>query len=154
MVTNFFTYNGSTLSSAGGINYLVNASVMNRLSFNSFYRNEAQDGTGQAIECSGQFVADDNIMYYNGTLTYVNQTGGTCAHKYSIASPGTLPTGTGNSASNPMFVNTTTGDLHIMAGSPARHAADPAADLSGVAAKDLDGDSRVAPADIGADEVP
>jgi hypothetical protein len=55
---------------------------------------------------------------------------------------------------DPMFVNTTTGDLHLRAGSPALGAADPTSNLSGPAERDLDGDVRRAPADIGADEVP
>ena len=53
-----------------------------------------------------------------------------------------------------MFVNTTTGDLHIMNGSPAMGAADPASDLPAPAARDMDGQPRNAPADIGADEIP
>jgi hypothetical protein len=47
----------------------------------------------------------------------------------------------------------TTGDLHISATSPARGAADPASDLTGIAARDIDGDARTSPADLGADEV-
>jgi hypothetical protein len=64
-----------------------------------------------------------------------------------------MPAGTGNSAADPMFVNTTSGDLHIAAGSPAIGAADPSSDLNDVAARDLDNEPRQAPADIGADEL-
>ena len=50
-------------------------------------------------------------------------------HTYTIVRPGTLPAGTGNKADDPLFKNTTTGDLHIAPGSPAAGAADPGSDL-------------------------
>jgi hypothetical protein len=65
-----------------------------------------------------------------------------------------VPPGTGNSAADPGFANTTTGDLHISATSPARGAADPASNLTGPAERDIDGQLRTSPADLGADEVP
>jgi hypothetical protein len=73
---------------------------------------------------------------------------------FSIARPGSLPEGAGNSAQDPLFANTTTGDLHIAAASPARDAADPASDLTGIASRDIDDEPRTSPADIGADQVP
>jgi hypothetical protein len=93
-------------------------------------------------------------MSGNGTLSNMNQTGGTCTHAYSIATPGALPVGTGNLAVDPKFANTTTGDLHLQDGSPAIDAADPASDLTGPASIDFDGDHRPKGlhADIGADE--
>jgi hypothetical protein len=63
------------------------------------------------------------------------------------------PPGTGNLVGDPLFVDPNKGDLHIQSTSKARHAADPAADLTGIASHDIDGDLRVAPADIGADQV-
>jgi hypothetical protein len=91
-------------------------------------------------------------MSENGTLTNLEQVGGTCMHAYSIARPGTVPSGTGNSSMDPLFQNTTMGDLHVKAGSPALGAADPASNLTGPAERDIDGDVRSNPADIGADE--
>jgi hypothetical protein len=112
-------------------------------------------GLGAAIHCvAGTFTARNNIMSENGSLANMEQVGGACAHAFSIARPGTLPSGAGNSAADPRFANTTTGDLHLQAGSPALDAADPASDLTGVAAKDIDGETRTAPADLGADQVP
>jgi hypothetical protein len=69
--------------------------------------------------------------------------------------PGVLPPGRGNSSVDPLFVNQLIGDLHVRAGSPVRRAADPSSNLTGLAARDIDGDVRAHPtADIGADEVP
>jgi len=155
IVNNFVFANGSSSSPIGGVSILATQNAANRLDFNSFSKNTTQDGVGAAIQCTaGTFTARNNIMSGNGTLTDMNQTGGTCTHAYSIATPGTLPTGTGNLAVDPQFVNTTTGDLHIPAGSPAIDAADPAAALTGLEAVDIDGDARPqgAHADIGADE--
>lgn len=93
-------------------------------------------------------------MSGNATATNMEQVGGTCMHTYSIVRPGMVPPGPGNSSMDPLFVNTTTGDLHLGPGSPALRAADPSSDLGGLAARDIDGDIRTAPAEIGADEVP
>ena len=93
-------------------------------------------------------------MSENGTLANMAQVGGTCTHAYSIVRPGMVPIGTGNSGMDPLFQNTTTGDLHLKPGSPALRAADPSANLTGLAARDIDDDVRTSPADIGADEVP
>ena len=155
IVNNFFFGNGSGSSVVGAVYIFATQNAANRLDFNSFNKNSTQDGLGSAIQCTaGTFTARNNIMSGNGPLTDMNQTGGTCTHAYSIATPGTLPTGTGNFALDPQFVNTTTGDLHIPAGSPAIDAADPAAVLTGLEAVDIDGDARPqgVHADIGADE--
>jgi hypothetical protein len=155
IVGNVFFGNGSLMGTIGGISISTTQNEANRLEFNSFNSNQTQLGVGAAIHCiAGTFTARNNILSENGTLTNMEQVGGTCAHAYSIVRPGALPAGPGNSAVDPLFVNTTTGDLHLRPGSPALGAADPSADLTGVAARDLDGNLRVAPADIGADEVP
>ena len=51
------------------------------------------------------------------------------------------------------LVNTATSDVYLAAGSPARGAADPATDLTGIAAQDIDGDLRASSAELGADEI-
>lgn len=154
IVGNVFFNNGTQTGTVGGVAISTSQSAANRLEFNSFNKNQTQNGLGSAIQCvAGTFSARNNIMSENGTLSNMEQVGGTCTHAYSIVRPGTLPPGTGNAAGDPLFVNTTTGDLHIMTGSPARHAADPNADLTGIASTDIDGDSRMSPADIGADQV-
>jgi hypothetical protein len=78
-----------------------------------------------------------------------------CSYTYSDIGPDIpTPTGTGNINMDPLFANAATGDFHLTTNSPCRHAADPNADLTGIAAKDIDGDTRTRPADIGADEFP
>jgi hypothetical protein len=156
IVGNVFFQNGALSALVGGLVISAPASSENRLEFNSFNQNATANGVASAIQCTvaGAFTARNNIMSENGTLTNLEQVGGTCSHVYSIAQPGMLPVGPGNSSADPLFVNTTTGDLHLKPGSPALGAADPASNLMGVAERDLDGDPRTAPADLGADEVP
>jgi len=154
IVGNTFFGNGTSGGTTGGITILTTQSATNKLEFNSFGKNLTQDGIGSAIQCTaGAFTARNNIMSGNGTQTNQEQVGGSCAHAYSIALPGTLPAGGTNLAQDPLFKNTTTGDLHILVGSPAIRAASPDSELSGFAAADIDGDPRVAPADVGADQL-
>jgi hypothetical protein len=155
IVNNLFFGNGSLGSTVGGVSISTTQNAANRLEFNSFSKNQTQDGIGPAIQCvAGVFTARNNILSGNGTLTQTTQFGGTCQHGYSVATPGALPAGTGNFATDPMFLNATTGDLHVSATSAVRGAADPASVLGGVTAIDFDGQPRSSPADIGADEVP
>jgi Right handed beta helix region len=155
VVGNVFFGNGSGSSTIGAVSISTMQNAANRLEFNSFNKNLTTDTVGPAIHClAGTFTAKNNIMSGNGTLTQLTQYSGACTHAYSIATPGALPPGSGNSAADPGFVNTTTGDLHISATSPARGAADPASNLTGPAERDIDGQPRTSPADIGADEVP
>jgi hypothetical protein len=155
IVGNVFYNNGGINTSIGGIAISTPQNPANRLEFNSFSRNQIQDGQGAAVQCAAgaTFTARNNIMSDNGTLTNMEQVGGTCKHTYSIVRPGTVPTGMNNTPSDPAFVDPAKGDLHIQPTSPARHAADPTSDLTGIASRDIDGDARVAPADIGADQV-
>jgi len=158
IVGNIFFSNGSgqAATTTGGVSITTTQTATNRLEFNSFNKNEAQDGIGSAIHCFAgtMFTARNNIMSFNGTLSNMQQTGGSCLHAYSIARPGTLPGGGTNLDGDPMFVDTLTGNLHIQPGSAAIRAAAPDSDLNGIAARDIDGETRVAPADLGADELP
>jgi hypothetical protein len=155
IVGNVFFKNGRDGAHFGAIAISTTQGGANRLEFNSFNSNKAVNGIGAAIQCgAGPFTARNNIMSENGTLTSPAQVGGTCMHAYSIVRPGPVPPGPGNSAMDPLFKNTTTGDLHLMPGSPAIRAADPSSVLAGIAERDIDGDKRTAPATIGADEVP
>ena len=107
IVSNKFVSNGSgdpMGSLTGAVNIEANFASTNLLEFNTFYKNLSTDGIGAAIRCDpATFTARANIMFGNGTATNLNQTSGTCAHVYSITNPGTVPTGTGNQASDPMF---------------------------------------------------
>jgi hypothetical protein len=155
IVGNVFFNNGSLNSTIGGVAIATAQDPANRLEFNSFSRNQTQNGLGSAVQCvAGVFSARNNIMSDNGTSTNMEQVGGTCSHAYSIARPGTPPSGMTNTTMDPLFKDTATGDLHLKAGSPALRAADPSSDLAGQAERDIDGDARRGPADIGADEAP
>jgi hypothetical protein len=155
VVGNVFVGNGLQSGIAGGISITTTQNAVNRLEFNSFTLNTAQVGIGNAIQCTaGSFTARNNMMSGNGTLTNQEQAGGPCQHAYSIVRPGTIPAGTANSGLDPLFKDAANGDLHLMVGSPALGAADPASELLGPAMLDIDGDRRQFPADIGADEVP
>jgi hypothetical protein len=153
IVNNVFWKNGIG-GTVGGVLLSTNTSTTSKLELNSFNQNNANFGIGTAVHCLvAGFVARNNVMFGNG-LNNLEQVGGTCTHTYSIASPGTLPVGTGNTASDPLFVSAGTGNLHTMAGSPTEGAGDPASDLTGLAATDVDGDPRATPPDIGIDEHP
>jgi hypothetical protein len=156
VVGNVFYNNGANGSSIGGIAITTASNPVNRLEFNSFNLNSTQLGLGPAIQCAaGTFVAKNNIMSDNRTpAAQPDQFTGPCMHAFSIMRPGTVPTvPAGNSGSDPLFLNPAMGDLHIPPASPARHAADPNSDLTGIASHDVDGVARVSPADIGAYEV-
>jgi len=152
IVGNVFWSNGTVASGFGGVQINTDTSTQSRLEFNTFNSNLDNGGAGAAVSCIvAGFVARNNVMFENGTLEQVS---GTCTHVYTLSSPGTPLTGTGDITDDPMFVDATAGELHTLPGSPTEGAADPSADLSGVAAEDLDGDVRTAPADLGADEHP
>lgn len=155
IVGNVFFNNGNDTQTVGGVAINAPENPANRLEFNTFSLNKVMAGKGLAIDCdAGMFTARNNIMSQNGTLMNTDQVSGSCAHAYSIVRPGMLPSGVGNSSMDPLFVDVTTGDLHVRSGSPALGAADPASDLTGLAELDIDGHRRASPADIGADEVP
>ena len=155
ITNNFFFNNGAQDSLVGALSILTTRNDVNRLELNSFNRNQTMDTIGPAIQCvAGAFTARNNIMSGNGTFTQLTQYGGSCQHAYSIATPGTLPAGTGNFSSDPAFLNTTTGDLHVSPMSPVRGLASPASSLTGLTSVDIDGQLRASPADLGADEIP
>jgi len=98
---------------------------------------------------AGTFNAKNNIMSDNRTPTaQADQFAGTCTHTFSMMRPGAVPTG--NSGSDPLFADPSKGNLRLSSTSPARRAADPSSDLTGIAARDMDGTARTAPADLGA----
>lgn len=154
IVGNMFYNNGGNASLVGGVSIGTAMNPANRLEFNSFALNTAQDGTGSGIHClAGTFTAKNNIVSDNRNPTLTIQVDGTCTHAYSLVHPGLPPAGATNLGDDPKFMNEAAGDLHLQSSSPARGKADPGADLTGIAARDIDGDARVSPADLGADQV-
>jgi hypothetical protein len=154
IASNKFVSNGAgdpMGSLIGAVSIRANFSGTNLLEFNTFYKNLSTDGIGAAIRCDpATFTARANIMLNNGTTSSPDQTGGTCAHIYSITRPGTVPTGTGNQASDPLFMDAAGGNLHLQAGSPAIGAANPLAPLTGLSARDFDDHPRTSPVNLGA----
>lgn len=155
IVGNVVYDNGDQNGVIGGISISTAQNAANRLEFNSLNKNQRQAGRAAGLDCeAGTFTARNNLVSENGTLSNTVQVSGTCAHEYSIVRPGPVPPGMNNSGADPMFEDTATGDLHLKPGSPARRGADPNSILTGVAERDIDGNHRVAPADVGADQVP
>ncbi len=154
IVGNVFFNNGQNNKATGGINLNPNTgSDLNRLDFNSFSHNTAGTGLGQAIQCFVPLTASNNIVWDNRTPAPLPLVSGTCTFAYSDIASIPAQTGT-NMTMPPMFKDETNGDLHLTSQSPVRRMADPAANLKGLAAYDIDGDPRVSPADLGADQTP
>ena len=152
IVGNAFLANGDPASlNSGGITIATTPNADNRLDFNTVSANKSQDGVAPGVRCVvAGFVAKNNIIANNvGT----QQVDSGCKYAYSDISP-TVPlanNGGMNTDADPMLVNPTT-DFHLQAASAARGLADPGANPTGVALRDIDGDVRASPADIGADQ--
>jgi hypothetical protein len=156
-ITNsFIVENGGPLSSVGGLDISqIGSAGSHRLDFNTITGNTGSMTVNPGVNCTNVVVPvtfDSNIIFANTVSGGGRQIGGssTCTAIYSDVGPDTA-SGTGNINADPLFVNATQNDFHLLAGSPAKHAADPAATL----AVDFDGDARPpgARSAMGADEV-
>ncbi len=156
LVGNLFIENGSDANTSGALRISASQAAVKRVELNSFHGNRTLNG-GAANHCEiGQIAARNNIVSGTQASPQQPQLGGSCTHASSIfyLLPDGIPPGPGNTYADPRFVNPTGRDLHLQPDSPARRAADPTSDLTGLAERDLDGDLRTHPADIGADEAP
>jgi hypothetical protein len=170
IVGNAFMANGeSAHSTIGGVKIDTSAFADNRFEFNTVLQNKTntsiQSGipTIAGIQCDvPDFVAKNNIVWDNNSQLNNNmppgpdQVSGTCKYSYSDLGPAGVPTlndsdGT-NFNVNPPFLNEST-DYHLQPANQVQQSADPMADLTGIAATDIDGDARVKPATLGADQV-
>ncbi|HEX2686682.1 MAG TPA: hypothetical protein VHN14_08690 [Kofleriaceae bacterium] len=152
IVGNVFTNNGDTNNPNNAVKISTGSDPLNRLEFNTIANNTAQGGVNAGLDCIAGtgFTAHNNILWGN---TGAVQIAGTCLHAYSDIGPlTTLVSGTGNKKDDPILGGM--GMWHLGAGSPAIRNADPAADLTGMSARDIDGDLRISPADMGADQAP
>jgi hypothetical protein len=151
----FNTADGSG-STTGGIAISTTVNSSNRLAFNTVVRNLIQAGIKSGgIDCNAgiNIVGYYNIMWDNNPMPTMDQVSGSCKHTYSDVGPTGLASSldAGHTLNlNPQLVNEQ-GDPHLKAGSPVRGYAS-GADLTGFAAKDIDGDPRTTPADLGADQ--
>ena len=163
VLNNFIGRNGQNgHPNAGGISLEIDTQAVgappNELRFNSISGNLGPD-VGKGIHCvSGTaLVASNNIVWSNGATpaSDVQVSGTGCSFTYSDIGPVPETSGT-NLSVDPGFKSVVITDLHVPATSAVLGKADPAADLTGFAATDLDGDARVKrpgmAADIGADQ--
>jgi hypothetical protein len=147
--------NGGPSAPHGGLLLSQTSSGTRRFAFNTVAQNQAMTGITPGAVCAViaglPLKLTNSIVYDNSTGAQVE--GNNCSWTYSDIGP-TPAAGMGNINAPPMFVDPLKNNFHLQAGSPALRAADPSADLTGPTARDIDGDARTSPADIGADEVP
>lgn len=159
IVGNVFSNNGPPGTAAmpdppspvGGISITAPANSANRLDFNTITGNHAQAGNGPGLQCTaGGLNVRNNIIYGNND-NLASQFGGNCQPVYSDLGFITIDTNN-NTHADPMFGTA----FHLTANSALLGKADPSSDLTGIAAKDIDGEKRIkrsgAGADIGADQ--
>jgi hypothetical protein len=154
LTNNFIVNNGSPANTFGGVQISqIGASGMHTFEFNTVTGNTAMSTNTAGVVCSlvGVPLTFTNSIAFRNTSP-MQVEGSNCLWTYSDIGP-TAVTGSGNVNADPMFVDTTQNNFHLMPGSPARRAANPSTDLTGLAAHDIDGDPRTSPADMGADQV-
>jgi len=152
---NFIGVNGGLSSSLGGVSLQSPLGTgAHVFAFNTVTGNGSVSTATSGVDCINvglPLTFSNNIVFGNtgGTGKQVN--GANCAWTYSDLGDNTA--GMGNITMDPMFENASQDDLHLMNGSPAKDAADPAATTN----VDIDGDARPNPAggrsDMGADEI-
>ncbi len=155
-ITNsFITQNGAATTSFGGVSFAQLGAGSHLFDFNTVTGNVAATGTTTGVVCSlvtQLQTFSDNIIFGNqGAGSGTQISGNNCATTFSDIGPDTA-SGTGNINADPLFVNVSQSNFHIMTGSPAKDVADPAATLH----VDFDGDVRPqgVHSDMGADETP
>jgi hypothetical protein len=157
IVGNVFLDNGDSGGIVGGVSVETTVSG-NRLEFNTITQNTsdmavAAGAAGVRCTVTGGFTAQNNIIWNNNSALGTNgiQVSG-CLYAYSDIGPAAIPPandGGNNLNDDPSFANELS-DLHLQPGSPIRGKANPGADLTGIASKDMEGNVRVQPATPGA----
>jgi len=153
IVGNVFLSNGDPNSPNGAILINTAPDMADRVEFNSISGNHAMLGANEpGVRCTAGpgSIARNNIIWGNNDNNGP-QIGGSCKHAYSdigMMSVSGINDGGNNLSIDPMF--TSMSDLHLMPGSIVLKKADPNATLDGRAAEDIDGNQRIAPADLGA----
>ncbi len=143
-IRNCLVYGNSSVALGGGINIWDAGTIQNCTIVN----NNAPNGGG--VRCRGNSVMQNSISYFNGTTNWVTD-GSSYSFSNNCTTPA-LPSGTGNITSDPLFVNYTTGDFHLLSSSPCINTGINQAWMS--AATDIDGNARIfnTTVDIGAYE--
>ncbi len=150
---NVFSNNGDLSSAIGGVFLNTNAAG-NHFDFNTVVNNNSKaSGAAGGVTASvgSDFIASNNLIYGNS-----DPQANSGPYAYCDIGP-TAVTGVSDGGNNissaPMFKYPVS-DFHPTAGSPVEGKADPNADLTGIAGKDINGVARTAPADLGAYVVP
>jgi hypothetical protein len=151
LTNNVIARNGSAGSTFGGLFLTQTNTGTRRFEFNTVTQNQATTGITPGVLCAAVATPipfASSVVFGNSAGTQVE--GSNCSWTYSDIGP-TTASGSGNINVDPMFVNPAQNNFHLMASSPAKDVADPAATL-GV---DLDGNARPQGAgrDMGADEI-
>ena len=150
LVNNFIAHNGANTTTFGGVTAST-AGATHVFDFNTVADNDAQDGVASGVICTASGTTASGNIVYSNDAQLAPQVSGNCAWAFSDIGP-TAQGGTNNVNADPLFVNATQDDYHLMPSSPAKDAeTDPSATLD----IDIDGDSRPqgSARDMGADEV-
>jgi hypothetical protein len=142
--------NGTASTGLGGISFRQTQGLV-MISFSTIAFNLSNTATVAGVDSDGSVsIADSIVTDNNNGIMPPPQVCPACTATYSLFS-GTPPIGEGNLPGPAGFVDETADNFHLMASSPARDTASPAANVR----VDLDGDARPLGSgfDIGADEV-
>lgn len=160
IIGNLFRDNGGLGASSANRDVIyINTTTTpsDRFEFNTVASNHSTTSHAPGMRCTdSRFTARNNIIWGNSNGTPKFQVDGDCKHAFSDIEQ-TLSAaidGHDNLNTDPIFQSPFSSDYSLKADSPLRAKADPVADLTGVASVDLGGQLRVAPADIGAYQVP
>jgi hypothetical protein len=156
ITNNFIVQNGNGQSLVGGVDFSqIPASGIHRFDFNTVAKNMGNDSVNTGVNCgtvATPVIFNSNIIYANSVGGTGKQLGGSLMCSASFSDVGPEPaSGITNINMDPIFLSVMQNNFHLMANSPAKDAADPAATL----VSDFDGDARPQGPrrDIGADEV-
>jgi hypothetical protein len=126
-------YNNTSVNYGGGINIWDAGTIQNC----TLVHNNAPNGSG--VRCRGASVMENTISFGNAISNW--QTEGSGFSFSNNCTTPDLPSGTGNISTDPQFVNSGSGDYHLLSTSPAINAGVNREWMIG--AKDLDGNNRI-----------
>jgi hypothetical protein len=158
IVGNVIFDNGGDTSGTGGINVVqVKGVATNRIDFNSISRNEAGNFIAPGVKCLSTLMpltARYNIIYDNGpSPSFGEQVSATgCDHKLSDIGPTAF--GTMNVNTPPGFMDEQNGDLRLRKPLETQLFVNAStAELTGLAARDIENELRTTDTVMGADHV-
>jgi hypothetical protein len=148
ITSSFITDNGTNAVSSGGV---LLTTVTGRIEHNTLSRNNANSAGADALRCTGTNTVSIRSNIIQGNSLPAIQA--TCEVSNSVIDLPYAGTGSDNISMDPLFVNPTIRDYHLMPSSPVLQTADPASTVT----TDFDGEARPSAgttrADPGADEL-